>query len=205
MSANDGEQLGDSFQGFAPSGSTLCPGCDYNLRGLPLEYNCPECGLAYDRETMVWIGKPNRQYYFVLLSSASFLLLYAFLVINGRGYIGWRGMLITMIFAIGSVLAALKLVRQRYKRPILAIAPDVVIHSIDGDTRRAHIKWNRIHEIEHGVKRHGLATYQFTITYFHLKSIYITPFADSNHERYELLAIVEDYRRKRLGLEPREK
>jgi len=46
-----------SFTGFPPSGSTLCPQCDYDLRGLPLEYQCPECGLKYDKATRVWRGQ----------------------------------------------------------------------------------------------------------------------------------------------------
>jgi len=45
------------FSGFPPSGSTLCPQCDYDLRGLPLEYQCPECGLKYDKATRVWRGQ----------------------------------------------------------------------------------------------------------------------------------------------------
>ncbi len=28
-----------------------CPRCGYSLRGLPAEYRCPECGLAYDAES----------------------------------------------------------------------------------------------------------------------------------------------------------
>jgi len=193
------------FQGFQPSGSTLCPGCDYDLRGLPTEYNCPECGLTYDRDTMVWIGQPNRQSYALLLSCLALLAQFVFLALNGRGYLEWLGMLMIAICVIGAILGAVKIIRQKNKRPILAITPEVIIHSADGTTNRTHIKWDRLHEIEQDVKRHGLTTYQFRITYFHLKSIYIMPFADSLDGGYELLAIVEDHRRKRLGLEPLEK
>jgi len=33
-----------------------CPRCDYLLRGLPEEGQCPECGLKYDNETIVLEG-----------------------------------------------------------------------------------------------------------------------------------------------------
>jgi len=44
----------EPFTGFPPSGSTLCPRCEYDLQGLPLDYQCPECGLAYDRRSKLW-------------------------------------------------------------------------------------------------------------------------------------------------------
>jgi hypothetical protein len=34
-----------------------CPGCDYALAGLPAEGVCPECGRAYDQETIVLYGR----------------------------------------------------------------------------------------------------------------------------------------------------
>ena len=42
------------FAGFPPSGSTLCPRCDYDLQGLPAAHVCPECGFEYDSNTRVW-------------------------------------------------------------------------------------------------------------------------------------------------------
>jgi hypothetical protein len=34
-----------------------CLECDYLLDGLPMPYRCPECGLAYDNETLVFRPK----------------------------------------------------------------------------------------------------------------------------------------------------
>lgn len=31
--------------------NTPCPGCNYNLRGLPKRHQCPECGLRFDFES----------------------------------------------------------------------------------------------------------------------------------------------------------
>ena len=42
------------FTGFPPSGSTLCPRCDYDLQGLPIDHQCPECGLKYDLRSKLW-------------------------------------------------------------------------------------------------------------------------------------------------------
>ena len=33
---------------------TRCPQCKYSLKGLPADYNCPECGFEYDAETAAW-------------------------------------------------------------------------------------------------------------------------------------------------------
>jgi len=48
------------FQGFPPSGSTLCPDCQYDLNGLPVPHRCPECGFEYHLDTIVWKPDPVR-------------------------------------------------------------------------------------------------------------------------------------------------
>lgn len=38
----------------------ICPLCDYDLKGLPTEHKCPECGYEYDNATIVlpcWTSK----------------------------------------------------------------------------------------------------------------------------------------------------
>ncbi len=40
---------------------TRCPVCRYDLRGLPAEHRCPECGMAYDSTVQIWReGVSNR-------------------------------------------------------------------------------------------------------------------------------------------------
>lgn len=39
---------------FPPSGSTLCPLCDYDQRGQPVIDRCPECGIHFDERTRVY-------------------------------------------------------------------------------------------------------------------------------------------------------
>ncbi len=38
-----------------------CPQCDYSLRGLPANHNCPECGLAYDEYSAIWRQRPRKR------------------------------------------------------------------------------------------------------------------------------------------------
>ena len=40
-----------------------CPVCSYDLTGLPATHRCPECGFAYDQQTLVWrSGKAPRMW-----------------------------------------------------------------------------------------------------------------------------------------------
>jgi hypothetical protein len=34
-----------------PNHDLPCPGCGYNLRGVPYDHPCPECGLMVDRQS----------------------------------------------------------------------------------------------------------------------------------------------------------
>ncbi|MCG3136178.1 MAG: hypothetical protein HJJLKODD_00003 [Phycisphaerae bacterium] len=37
-----------------------CPQCGYDLRGLPADHRCPECGLAYDHQTEIFRPRKPR-------------------------------------------------------------------------------------------------------------------------------------------------
>ncbi|HSV12813.1 MAG TPA: hypothetical protein VLI90_01040 [Tepidisphaeraceae bacterium] len=39
----------------APNHDLPCPGCGYNLRGVPYDHPCPECGLNVQRQPPVGI------------------------------------------------------------------------------------------------------------------------------------------------------
>lgn len=47
-----------------PRGPDRCPFCGYDLRGLPVPYECPECGRPYDEHTRVW--QSRRQWIYSL-------------------------------------------------------------------------------------------------------------------------------------------
>lgn len=38
-----------------------CPRCHYSLAGLPQDHTCPECGLRYDGESVVYTRRRNRK------------------------------------------------------------------------------------------------------------------------------------------------
>jgi len=61
MTAPIKDNHADSFTGFQPSGSTVCPQCDYDLTGLPVEHQCPECGSPYDLNTKVWQNTESKK------------------------------------------------------------------------------------------------------------------------------------------------
>ncbi|MCP4591218.1 MAG: hypothetical protein GY842_10760 [bacterium] len=48
-----GCQGGESTAADAGRHLECCPRCGYALEGLPVEHRCPECGLAYDQDTLI--------------------------------------------------------------------------------------------------------------------------------------------------------
>ncbi len=43
-----------------------CPACDYDLRGLPIDHRCPECGFYFDNNTHVWRPGVHRATYWII-------------------------------------------------------------------------------------------------------------------------------------------
>jgi len=190
-----------SFKGFAPSGSTLCPACEYDLRGLPSEHKCPECGLTYDRETMVWTARIPIKHHLIMVFGFSAFFLLHFLT-RGLAWSGTLGIL-TGVYLLGAIAHLLILVRKYRQAGRLAVTPMGIICNATNRLNTLRIAWAEIYAIDVKAKRHGLALNKFSIMFSMGQSIDITPFANTREERYQLLAIVEDHRRKRLGLEPR--
>jgi len=201
MNAHSSEQFSASFQGFAPSGSTLCPGCDYDLRGLPAEYKCPECGLEYDLDTMVWTCRvPLAHHILMIIAFSAYFLMH--LMSRGLKWpVAWWFMIgLYLLLVIGHLWM---LVRKYRHVGRLALTPAGLICNGKTHLHTKRIDWSEIDAIDVQAKRHGLALNKFAITYPTLQSIDITPFEKSREKRYELMSIVEDHRRKRLGLKPR--
>src|SRR5215510_2311132 len=84
---------------------TTCPECTYDLRGLPLNHACPECGFAYDEHTAVWRARCPAYAY------AMPLILLAMLIYTGHAY--WSNLVWWQvgIFIIGGLLLLSSFVR----------------------------------------------------------------------------------------------
>jgi|GEM_PF-1650450 len=113
----------ESFTGFPPSGNTLCPHCDYDLSGLPIEYRCPECDFAYDRYTHSWRLSSShlrqRVCFFILAIILVFSALARYGIGSNQRLTTWT-VIIATISTLG-LIATLYTVRPRL---VLAITPD---------------------------------------------------------------------------------
>jgi len=88
-----------------------CPGCGYNLTGLIVPGQCPECGFAVDDKTMVLSGvvkadatqSAGRRVLWVLVFTAAFLMAYGwpfFILMRWFGcgfFLLWLGTLIGLL------------------------------------------------------------------------------------------------------------
>ena len=51
-----------------------CPSCGYSLVGLPDEHRCPECGLEYERDSLVFT-EPRRIWKVLVVANAGMFLI----------------------------------------------------------------------------------------------------------------------------------
>jgi hypothetical protein len=66
-----------SMQESSSLATTRCPRCDYDLRGLPPEGICPECGRPYDQKSIIlhgWASGQMRSHWWNLLSIGAWAL-----------------------------------------------------------------------------------------------------------------------------------
>ncbi len=156
-------QSGSLFTGFAPSYSTLCPRCDYDLRGLPTVHACPECHLAFDKATRVW-RNPLRFKYSTRRNTLIYLVVFSFLTFMlylldasgplirsdyrslpiGAYVITYAGMCISLGVAI--VIAWVNGMTFT-KGPFVAITPDKLILRRSRFEKTTLIDWENIAEI----------------------------------------------------------
>jgi len=188
------------FEGFQPSRSTLCPGCDYDLRGLPTEHECPECGLTYDRETLVWTGRTNRAQ--IIIAGGIAVCGLTVMLVSGAafGSLQWRLMALTYVAVI--IFYGWIIHRKSTQRSFFALAGNEII--CDGSKlHRLRIAFEDIDPINIDSQRRILSGDRFQIIYS-LRSIDIRPFARTQYDRIKLMETIEERRRECLGLEPRE-
>lgn len=103
------------FTGFAPSGSTLCPRCEYDLSGLPVDYRCPECDFVYDQHTRAWrlssSHRRQRVCFFVLAIVLPFGALGGYGIGSDKPLTAWGVAMAT--FSTLSLIATMYTIRPR--------------------------------------------------------------------------------------------
>ncbi len=181
-----------SFTGFAPSGSTLCPQCDYDLQGLSTLHACPECHLAFDKATRVW-RKPLRFKYSTRRNTLIYLFVFSFLtfmlyLLDAAGPLiraDYRSLPIAafvvtyagMCISLGVALVIALLHGKTFANgPFAAITPDKLILRRSRFEKTTLIDWENIAELFvtsafAGVvvseKRDGQETQYGLIDFFH--------------------------------------
>ncbi len=105
----------------APSSSlTHCPVCRYDLRGLPREHRCPECGFCYDETTRVWRVPVVPKWALVVVWLTCVITFQATLIRLAMFVIGINGREASaVLFVLGG---ALPLVLYHYPRGFVAVS-----------------------------------------------------------------------------------
>jgi len=153
------DEVVHAFQGFLPSGSTMCPRCDYELEGLPTVGACPECGLRYDTNSRVWEKRqqmgvfPFWTVFKNTLAQTAFLI--GIIYIPGffddaHARIFGQPVLyqvsystLLMLVALSGLGSADWYINNRSYRKVLAVMPDVLIQSRWWN-RRKEIPMNQV-------------------------------------------------------------
>jgi len=194
MNANSSEQSSASFQGFAPSGSTFCPDCRYDLIGLPAEHYCPECGLPYDRETYVFDSALPRWPLGVLIFIIAALLIFYV----GLGVIEKFRPLPGLVFPLLGMLAFQIFLFRRMGRLYLALTPRGIIAFTTQGWRRKEFPWKELRPIDMDRKQRGLFLFMANIQNNRRMSIELKPFAKSRRDKLRLFELIEHLRQQRL-------
>ena len=140
---------------------TYCPGCGYDLEGLPRKYVCPECEYPYDETmSMVWVWNagegPNISS--VILNTllvVIFFSIFLSMLWVGPGTRGGAGWLVCLFFGVGSFATLRILIRTlrnyRLRKEdtaacALVMAPSgyMVIRKGDGQWK----SWNNVHDFK---------------------------------------------------------
>lgn len=110
----------------ADAGPERCPYCGYDLHGLAVPHDCPECGRRYDEHTRVW--QSRRQWIYSLapvllcLPIAVFLNFYLNRTIYPRGL---RAVAVILVSWAVPLPIAIVWMRSLIRRGVLiAITPD---------------------------------------------------------------------------------
>ena len=122
---------------------TRCPECNYDLRGLPADYACPECGFTYDADTVVFASlggfRRNGLAWFVL-----FALQIGVMSIGSammQPFLGRTGWYLTAIMVLYDL-------RQYPRRSAFAVLRRKTLLYQSPFGKRIEIKWSEIASVD---------------------------------------------------------
>jgi len=177
----------DVFKGFPPSGSTLCPRCDYELSNLPPEHQCPECGLSYDGNTRVWFASPARWPTVVMMVIAGIpLTVFGLLFLLGGGSTRILSMASTSLMFVICLLRF-----RRMKNQILAITPAGIVFRSMNQARRQFAPWEEIRPINLYKLQFSMFLFGAHVIARGFTPIDIKPFAKDRTEIIKLYELIE--------------
>ena len=163
MTTLDTDPTPQSFTGFAPTGTKLCPQCDYDLQNLPAAHRCPECGLQYDDQTLVWVvdAKGQRAFELAMLwQGVIWFSIYLFQWIFSVGPGKWLTMMLlpSVFFAL---FAASRYGRWFFNTRVAVAADRLIDRKPMRRVRVIHyrdVRWiresDRLHTLKHIAVRH---------------------------------------------------
>ncbi|MGB0717244.1 MAG: hypothetical protein ACPGXK_15305 [Phycisphaerae bacterium] len=145
--------------------NTYCVRCAYNLYGLPEEGSCPECGLAYDRETRAFRAKSHGLW----IGMAIFTMMGLVLLSRPTfGFASWFDALRTIFVGIPFLLGivvwfyyAVRRIQFHKSGFVLAVTPAGLLVRVMRPMREL-VPWDEVVDariVEHGKSKHAKVTF----------------------------------------------
>ncbi len=133
-----------------------CPLCDYDVRRLPTNHTCPECGFEYDEDTIVlpcWVTKGGRESWQRRLAVLPISLLGVLLALCIGLFVPPNAVGVTFIVTIVVVaLAGTFIMRRLFPKPakhqlILTLSPSGIGVRMRMTGKGTQTPWNDISSV----------------------------------------------------------